>query len=369
MAQKTWTSKRRIKRQREEQDRQEERREQRRASVMGQSVSQLGLEAAEELSDQSIARSRRVKSGQRAAAEGQLQEGRVIQYRRTLFEVQLEDGRLIKARSRSTTVSPHHDSTLVAVGDRVLIDSEQGVITEVLARRNRVGRASKIHSEIEQVIVANVDQLLVVASVRDPYLKPGVLDRYLLAAELHGIDALIILNKVDLDPDGEWREIADVYRNVGYPVLETSAESGGGLDELRDVLAGKVSVFSGQSGVGKSSLLNALDPQLELPVAEIMQGARKGRHTTTHSRLIPFQFGGWVADTPGIKEFRLWGMTENDIAKLYPEFREPSSDCYFSNCTHTHEPDCAVKEAIDSGAVSLLRYRNYLQVLEQLREA
>jgi ribosome biogenesis GTPase len=366
MAQRTWTRKKRDKRQREDIERHEERRERRRASLMEQSVSQLGLEEAEEFSDTAIARSRKVKDGQRSQGED-LVPGRVIQFRRSLFEVQLEDGSLIQARSRSTTRSPHPDSTLVAVGDRVLVDPAQELIAEVQPRENRISRASKIHDEIEQVIVANVDQLLVVASVCDPYLKPGVLDRYLLAAEAYHISSIIVLNKVDLDPAGEWQEIAKIYRAAGYPVLECSAESRAGLDMLRDTLTDRVSVLSGQSGVGKSSLLNALDPELELPVGEIMQGARKGRHTTTHSRLIAFRFGGWVADTPGIKEFRLWGMDEAEVAALYPEFRVHAGECHFHNCSHTHEPDCAVKQAVEDGIVSMLRYRNYLQVLEQLR--
>ncbi|MDP2361905.1 MAG: ribosome small subunit-dependent GTPase A [bacterium] len=370
MAQNTWTRRRREKRKREEQDRHEERREQRRASLMEQGHV-LGLEEAEEQSDQALHRT--VRSGSRRGVEGGegaagLVEALVVHYRRNHYELRLADGRTVAGASRSTTRTPHHDATLIAVGDRVLVNVAEGVIAEVLARRNRISRASKIHREVEQVLVANVDQILVVASVQDPYLKPGLIDRYLLSAERFGIQALVCLNKIDLAPPEAWEDVAVAYREAGLRVLACSATDGRGLDDLREALRGRVSVLSGQSGVGKSSLLNALDPDLRLPVGEVMRQARKGRHTTTHSRLIPFRFGGYVADTPGIKEFTLWRMTPQEVAALYPELREWAAKCRFNDCTHTHEPDCAVLEAVDAGRVNPLRFRTYLQIVESLLE-
>ncbi len=368
MAQNTWTTRRRDKRKRDEQDRHEERREQRRASLMEQGH-ELGLEESEEQSDQALHRtvkdrSRRPDAGSAPA----LVEALVIHYRRNHYELRLPDGVRLVAASRSTTRTPHGDSTLITVGDRVLVDPQRAVIQEVLPRRNRISRASKIHREVEQVLVANVDRLVVVSSVQDPYLKPGLIDRYLLAARRFDIEAVVCLNKVDLAPRELWEDVADSYLDSGLPVIECSAVTGAGLDELREALRDRVSVLSGQSGVGKSSLLNALDPELRLPVGEVMRQARKGRHTTTHSRLIPFRFGGYVADTPGIKEFTLWRMTPQEVGELYPEIQEWAHRCRFHNCTHTHEPDCAVAEAAEAGSIPPLRYRTYLQILESLEE-
>jgi ribosome biogenesis GTPase len=368
MAQNTWTRRRREKRRRDEQDRHEERREQRRAALMGQGHAE-GLEESEEQSDQALLRTVKARAGRGEEARSRvLEEGLVVHYRRNHYELRLADGRELAALSRSTTRTPHHDATLITVGDRVLVDAARGVIEEVLERRNRISRASKIHREVEQVLVANVDQLLVVASVRDPYLKPGLIDRYLLAARRFGIPALVVFNKVDLAPREVWEDEAAAYREAGQRVLECSAAAGKGLEELREALRGRVSVLSGQSGVGKSSLLNALDPGLELPVREVMRQARKGRHTTTHSRLIPFRFGGYVADTPGIKEFTLWRMTPQEVADLTPELRDWAAKCRFNDCTHTHEPDCAVAAAAEAGLIPPLRYRSYLQILESLLE-
>ena len=367
MAQNTWTRRRRDKRKRDDQDRHEERREQRRATLMEQGHA-LGLEESEEQSDQVGMRTVKAGAGRTETASSTLEEALVVHYRRNHYELRLADGRVLAAASRSTTRTPHHDATLITVGDRVLVDSARGIIEEVLPRRSRISRASKIHREVEQVLVANVDQILVVASVKDPYLKPGLIDRYLLAAERFGIQGLLVLNKVDLAPREEWEEVADAYREAGVPVLECSAEAGVGLDALREALRDRISVLSGQSGVGKSSLLNALDPDLKLPVGAVMRQARKGRHTTTHSRLIPFRFGGFVADTPGIKEFTLWRMSPQEVANLYPDLRDWAAKCRFNDCTHTHEPDCAVAEAVEAGHISPLRYRTYLQILESLLE-
>jgi ribosome biogenesis GTPase len=373
MAQNTWTSRRRDKRRRDEQDRHEERRELRRASLMEQGHAAVGLEEAEELSDQALQRT--VRSGRKggeaqepARPAGGVVEALVVHYRRNHFELRLADGSMLLGSSRSTTRTPHTDSTLITVGDRVRVDCATGIIEEVLERRTRISRASKIHREVEQVLVANVDQLVVVSSVQDPYLKPGLIDRYLITAERHGIAAVLCLNKIDLADPEDWEEVAEAYRGAGYPVLVCSAATGEGLDTLREVLRDRVSVLSGQSGVGKSSLLNALDPALGLTVGDVVRQTRKGRHTTTHSRLIPFCFGGFVADTPGIKEFTLWRMEEAEVGTLYPDIRVWAPKCRFSNCTHTHEPDCAVEAAVERGEISPLRYRTYLQVMETLHE-
>jgi ribosome biogenesis GTPase / thiamine phosphate phosphatase len=371
MAQSTWTRKKREKRQREEQDRHATRQARRHAEVMGRGLESGDREDAEAHADELLARTRRVKDGHRKSVQ-ETRLGRVISYKRNRFLVDLGGGKLEQAISRSTTKTPHQDATLVAVGDQVqLAKGEKGLwlIDEVLERKNRLSRGSALHKKVEQVIVSNVDQLVIVASVRDPYLKPGLIDRYLVSAASHSMGVLICFNKVDLDTDGEWKEIAAVYSDLGFPTVGTSATTGEGVEALQGLLRDKVSVMSGQSGVGKSSLLNTIDPDLELPVALVMQQARKGRHTTTASRLIPFAFGGYVADTPGIKEFTLWGVEAARISTYYPEFASLEQECRFRNCTHAHEPDCAVLAALEEGNICEWRYRNYLQIVESIDES
>jgi ribosome biogenesis GTPase / thiamine phosphate phosphatase len=368
MAQRTLTGRRREKRRREERDRHEERFEERRAKLVEALAAEMPLAEAEAEADARLARSRRVKDGRPAESQTGLREGLVTGQLRGAYEVRLGAEESCAAAVRRGTRSPHPDSTLVAVGDRVRLAAVENVIVEVLPRRNRLSRASKVHRTVEQVLVANIDLLVIVASVCDPYLKPGLIDRYLLSAAKFGIEPLVCFNKVDLAPDGDWREVQAVYDELGIPTLATSATDGSGLEELRSGLARGTSVLSGQSGVGKSSLLNAIDPGLGLLVGEVMQQARKGRHTTTHARLIPFAFGGQVADTPGIKEFTLWDIEAAEVPRLYPEFVALEAGCRFHNCSHVHEPDCAVVQAVEEGRLSALRYRNYLQILETLSE-
>jgi ribosome biogenesis GTPase / thiamine phosphate phosphatase len=370
MAQNTWTKKRRDKRKREEQDRHDSQESSRRSEMLRSGLEDLDREEAQYKIDENLARSRRVKSGRQLDDKvASTESGTVVGYRRNRFRILLDSGKTINAISRSTTKSPHHDATLVAVGDRVEClqhAKNEAVIVEVQERQNRLCRASKVHRDIEQVLVSNVTQIIIVSSIVDPYLKPGLIDRYLLTAGWHHIKAVICLNKSDLDPEQTWKSTAELYRNIGYEVIATSITNRDGLDELQETLHDSTSVLTGQSGVGKSSLLNAIDPDLDLAVASVMSNTRKGRHTTTSSRLIQLSFGGFVADTPGIKELTLWGIPTDDIHRLYPEFVIHSEDCYFSNCTHIHEPDCAVIEAVESGGISAIRYKNYLQICETM---
>ncbi len=272
---------------------------------------------------------------------------------------------------------PGTEKRPLAVGDRVRVrfdENGNGMIAERLPRRNKLARASAGEGRYEQVLVANIDLCLVVASLRKPPFRPALVDRILAGAERGRIPARIVLNKIDLvrtspersdaRPFQDPGEISAFYEKLGYPCLTTSARSGEGLDRLRDVLAGRVSVFCGLSGVGKSSLLNALEPGLNLRVRPV---GTEGRHTTTHAQLHRLSFGAHVVDTPGIRNFGLHGLEPREVAPLFVEFRPFLGACAFSDCAHDREPDCAIKEAVAEGAIAEMRYTSYLALLEEAR--
>ena len=257
----------------------------------------------------------------------------------------------------------------VAVGDQVRFLDEhdgRGLILEVLPRRSRLSRLAAGPKPLEQVMVANLDQVVAVMAAAQPDPKWNLLDRYLVSAESLGLQVLIVIAKLDLL--GEARELlAEVtnYRRLGYPVLLTSAEDGTGLDKLKSVLRGRISVLVGKSGVGKSSLLNALQPGLGLKVNTVSQATSKGRHTTTHLEMFPLDFGGGIVDTPGMREFGPWALDGEDVALCFPEMRPLVGSCKFGlDCRHEHEPGCEVIKAVDAGEVSERRYQSYLKLLE-----
>ncbi len=308
-----------------------------------------------------------------------LQPGRVITSTGSWYEVDVA-GERVQARIRgrfrqaeATTTNP------IAVGDRVLVSREEdgnGVIEEILPRTTQLSRrAPGRRVGIEAVIAANVDRAWCVQSAQMPGLNPGLVDRFLVTAARDKIPAGIIVNKVDLldafDSDEvpveafEW--FCDLYHGLGYPVVATSAESGHGLDALRAALQDETSVISGASGVGKSSLLNAVAPGLSVRTGEVSARTRKGKHTTTHAALFPLPFGGYLVDTPGIREFGVTGLEPHDLGHYFVEFTSLLPQCRFPTCTHDHEPDCAVKAAVDDGTVSDSRYQSYLSILEGLR--
>ncbi len=261
----------------------------------------------------------------------------------------------------------------VAVGDVVrYVDAGDGsgMIVEVLPRKSRLARRSAVPMPsarpFEQVIVANLDQVAAVFSAADPPPAWNLLDRYLVSAESLNLAALVCITKIDL-ADGHPDLLAEValYRKIGYPVLLTSAVSGTGVAELRQALQGRYSVFIGKSGVGKSSLLNALQPGLGLRVSQVSEKTGKGRHTTTHLEMFPLDGGGSVTDTPGMREFGLWDVEEADLAFYFPEMRALLGRCRFGmDCSHRNEPGCAILQAVETGGVSLRRYQSYLRLAE-----
>jgi ribosome biogenesis GTPase len=246
------------------------------------------------------------------------------------------------------------------------LDDQFALVDEVLPRRTELARGAAGGVKLKQVIAANLDQLVAVFAYQQPAPSAARLDRLLLIAEQAGIAPLIVVNKADLA--GDPRDAAatfDLYRQLGYAVLLTSAVTGQGLEELRARLIGRISAFVGASGVGKSTLLNALQPGLRLRAAEVSKTG-KGRHTTTAADLLPLTGGGYLADTPGLKEIALWGVTADDLAELFPEFRPHLGQCRFARCTHRGEPDCAIRAAVDAGEIAPSRYDSYLKIREEL---
>lgn len=251
---------------------------------------------------------------------------------------------------------------VVAAGDRVLFrpaENREGIIERIEPRHGILSRGTRGR---QHVLVANVDLLVIVGSAAEPYLKPNLIDRFLVSAEQAHLRPCICINKIDLVDPAALQPLVGVYGQMGYRVLLVSARTGFGIDRLRRALAGRQSVISGQSGVGKSSLLNAVQPGLGLAVAEVSAESQKGRHTTTTARLLPLAGGGYVVDTPGIRQFQLWDIAPEEVAGLYRDVRPFVSRCDFPDCTHTHEAGCAVKNAVADGWLDARRYESYCQL-------
>jgi len=251
----------------------------------------------------------------------------------------------------------------LAIGDHVLFSPERRRVEEILPRRTVLSRTDPHNPRIERVIAANVDVVVVVVSLKNPALRPGLIDRYLIAIGKSGADPLLCVNKIDLmSSDGELDALRP-YQDLGIEVVLCSAATGEGLETLSAALAGKTCVFTGHSGVGKSSLLNALDEKLDLETNAVSSATEKGRHTTTHSAMYELPNGAIVIDTPGIREFGLWDISPLEIRRYFDEFDHYR--CGFSDCTHSHEPDCAVKAAVEAGEIAEARYQGYLRILNQ----
>jgi ribosome biogenesis GTPase len=292
--------------------------------------------------------------------ESVCQPGRVLSVHGLACFVAAEDGRKYRCAVRRVLKTLNTEQRhVVAAGDRVQIrtaGSEEGIIERVEPRRGVLCRTSRSR---RHVIVANVDQLLVVTSAAEPEIKPNLIDRLLVTAETSRIRPIICINKIDLIDAADLQPLIGVYGQLGYQVFLTSARSGFGVDRVRQALTGCESVLIGQSGVGKSSLLNAVEPDLGLRVRQVSSENEKGRHTTTAAQLIPMSFGGFVVDTPGIRQFKLWDVIPEEVAGFFPELRPYVSYCRFPDCTHRHEADCAVKNAVADGRIDARRYESY----------
>jgi len=245
-----------------------------------------------------------------------------------------------------------------------------GVIEEVLPRRNKISRraARRSGGRVEQVLMANLDQVVVVQSLRQPDPQPGFIDRLLVAAERFEVAGVLCLNKCDLAPDLARDPAWDYFRRLGYHVILTSAVTGRGLADLRTVLANRISILLGVSGVGKSSLLNLLQPGLQLRVAAVGEKTGHGRHTTSRTELFRLDCGGFIADSPGIRGFDPWDIAPADLGDYFPDLRSVRGDCRFRSCLHREEPGCAVKSEVAAGEIPAGRYQAYLDLLRHLEQ-
>lgn len=291
--------------------------------------------------------------------------GFVIRAQSGFFTVETEHGELV-CQLRGRLKKGRRMGDVVAVGDWVQatpLGGKNGVIEQVEPRQHLFARlAPDPNGEYLQVLIANPSQVVPVFACAEPAPHLGMVDRFLVIAEKQGVPALIVVNKIDLIGLEGAQEIFGHYPALGYEVIYTSVPQNYGLTALRDRLAHKISLLTGPSGVGKSSLLNAIQPGLGLQVRQISQATGKGRHTTVVRELFPLDGGGYVADTPGLKALALWDIEPEELDGYFPELRSRVAGCAFSDCTHVHEPDCAVRQALDAGQIHPARYQSYLRM-------
>lgn len=339
--------------------------------------------------DDALTRDAEATVADEASARPNLVEGLVVALAPDYFEVYVNGmvylcrarGRLRKSRPAPTPtgargrmaapVAAPARPVRIATGDRVLIallGPAEGVIEDVLPRRNALSR-TRSEIEAEHVMMANVDLAALVFAVREPEPRLDLLDRYLALCEHAQIPALILFNKSDLGLDQTVAEVVALYTSLGYPVLLTSARDGTGLDELRARLAGRTSLLTGPSGVGKSSLMNALLPEAAQRTGEISEATGQGRHTTTGARLLPLPEGGWLADTAGIRELALWNAPADALASLFVELRPVADDCEYEDCSHADgEEGCALRAALAEGRITPTRWASFERLLEEARD-
>lgn len=297
-------------------------------------------------------------------------EGVIVRDYGLWFDVQTEAG-IVRCTLRGILKRERVKTDPAAVGDRVRVsvasletDPPEGAIEEVAPRTTSLSRLARGTEDVEQVIIANPDQLLAVYAIREPTPSPRMIDRMLLIAEARDLPALVCFNKIDLGGDEQLAELSERFTMAGYPVLHTSAETGEGLDELRAQLQGKITAFAGPSGVGKSTLLNALAPDIDTRTGEISDATGKGRHTTTWVQLFRIAPNTYIGDTPGMRQLGLWGVEFDYLDEYFPDFEPYLGQCRFRDCRHLAEPGCAVLEAVDEGKIHPDRYGSYKALLD-----
>ena len=298
--------------------------------------------------------------------------GRVIKSTGSWYDVRNDAGDVMQCRLRGKIrLDGLRTTNPVAVGDLVNYEQERDkdtcVIDKILPRTNVIVRKSVNLSKESHIIAANVDQAILVATIAQPRTSTGFIDRFTVTAEAYHIPVVIVFNKCDLyneEQNAAAEELMRVYNSIGYQSFVISAKTGENCDRLKAIMKDKLSMFSGHSGVGKSALVNRLDPGLNIRVGEISEVHEKGKHTTTFAQMYELNFGGYIIDTPGIKEFALFDMEKETLAQRFPEMRALMHDCRFNNCTHLHEPHCAIKNAVEQGVIADWRYENYCNMMD-----
>lgn len=293
------------------------------------------------------------------------------------YVVKTETGQVLNARIKGIFKIDDITSTNpLAVGDEVIIEKENEVegtvmITEILPRRNYITRQSPSHKKQHHIVASNLDQSLLFATLRDPKTSQGFIDRFLVTCEAYHIPALIVFNKADLYRKKEleqYKDLQEMYNRVGYTTVLTSLSTGEGIEEVKARLKDKITLMSGHSGVGKSTFLNAIFPGLNLKTQHVSGWSGKGMHTTTFAEMYDLPFGGRIIDTPGMREFGLVDISRQELSHYFPEMARLINDCQFNNCLHINEPGCAVRKAVEEGAIHEERYFSYYKILESIEE-
>ncbi len=297
-------------------------------------------------------------------------KGRIIQSTGSWYKVEAEDRKLYLCKLRGKfKIKGIKSTNPIAVGDLVEFqwneNQQIGQITEIKERHNYIIRKSVNLSKRSHIIAANIDRALLVVTISNPRTSTGFIDRFLVSCEAYHIPVTLVFNKIDIYSNAEkdqMQQLIELYQRIGYSYLEVSAKEKTNLGALKAIMKAKISLLAGHSGVGKSALINALDPEKDIRIGELSEVHSKGKHTTTFAQMHHLSFDAYIIDSPGIKEFGLFDFQKMDLAHYFPDIRDYMKGCKFNNCTHTHEPYCAVKEAVDKGEIALSRYQNYLNM-------
>lgn len=300
------------------------------------------------------------------------QKGIVIKSTGNLYHVRTENREIISCTLKGQfRIHGIKTTNPIAVGDHIQFIKDQkqpyGLITDIEERKNYITRKSINLSRISHVLVANIDRVFLIISMRNPLTPLGFIDRFLTAAESFRIETIIVFNKTDLYQEADLKQLdklQSLYKDIGYKCLSISAINKEGLEDLKLLMQNKVSFFGGQSGVGKSTIINTVDDNLKLQTGIISDYNKHGKHTTAYTEMFELAFGGYIVDSPGIKEFGLIQFKKEEVSHYFPEMLRLLSQCKFNNCTHTHEPQCAVKEAFEKGKIAISRYQNYISFIE-----
>lgn len=304
--------------------------------------------------------------------------GRIIQSTGSWYKVAVtQDGnrKVVDCRLPGRFRLEEHGTTNpIAVGDHVTISINEdgsGSIEEIHNRENYILRDATHGKQGSQILASNIDMAIVVQSAKQPKIKEGFINRFLVTCEAYQINPTILINKMDLATENARKyvkELKELYRSLDYPLYTCSIHDDESLEMVKKILKDKTSVFIGPSGVGKTSILNHIDPNTNRPVADVSEYSNKGKHTTTFAKLVPLEFGGYLVDTPGIREFGLVNIEPWELSLFFPEMLEPRQHCKFNNCTHSHEPHCGVRKALEEGKIDAGRYESYLQILDSLEQ-